>query len=33
MTSIPRDSYVEIPCYNNMKDKLTMPIMVEQLCD
>ena len=22
MTSIPRDSYVEIPCYNNMKDKI-----------
>lgn len=22
MTSLPRDSYVEIPCYNNMKDKI-----------
>ncbi len=23
MTSIPRDSYVEIPCFNNTKDKIT----------
>ncbi|MGL5382871.1 MAG: LCP family protein, partial [Culicoidibacterales bacterium] len=23
MTSIPRDTYVEIPCKNNLKDKIT----------
>ena len=23
MTSIPRDSYVEVPCFNNTKDKIT----------